>query len=141
MLSAIDARWFGSSENKHDLFNGDMLFWRFYQCWLASIGMLQLGGLENALDAPLSREGRSVMLMLQATREPEWEGLPIPDVIAAVAASRDDSDAERERAFHAFESQVGFRRHVFAREAVGRLHQVTLTGVATDARMPTRRVT
>jgi hypothetical protein len=83
-------------------------------------------------------------MMLMATREPEWEDLPIADVLAAVvASSRAPSDLAREQALQDFERSVGIRRHVFAREMVGRLHTITLTSMATGrpARMPTRRVT
>lgn len=145
VLTAIDARWLAGGERQHDLFGGDMLFWRFYQCWLVSIGMLdtkgRMGLPAGPLEAPLSPEGRSVMLMLQATREPEWERLPMAEVVeAVVAAGRGAADEARERALQEFERSIGRRRHVFARERVGRSHLVTLTGVATEARMPTRRV-
>lgn len=145
VLTAIDARWLLGDERKHDLFGGDIMFWRFYQCWLASIGMLdttaRIGLAPNPLEAPLSTEGRSVMLMLQATREPAWERVPIAEVVEAViAAGRNTADGDREAVLKHFERSVGLRRHVFARERVGRTHLVTLTGIATEARMPTRRV-
>ena len=40
VMTAINARWFGTESN-HDVFGGDMMFWRFYLCWLASIGMVE----------------------------------------------------------------------------------------------------
>ena len=40
VMTAIDARWFGTESN-HDVFGGDMMFWRFHLCWLASIGMVE----------------------------------------------------------------------------------------------------
>lgn len=141
VLTGIDARWLAGDESKHDLFGGDMMFWRFYQCWLASIGLLETGGRASALEAPLSAEGRSIMLMLQATRQPEWEDVPLADVVEAIASARADAASEaRERALGAFEREVGLRRHVFARERVGRQHLITLTGISTATRMPTRRV-
>lgn len=141
VLTAIDARWLAGAEHKHDLFAGDMMFSRFYLCWLASIGMLDPAAKARTLDAPLSPEGKSVMLMMQATREPDWEDLPMTEVVNAVAsAKRGEADAARERALTVFERSVAHRRHVFARERVGRSHLITLTGIATDARMPTRRV-
>jgi hypothetical protein len=42
-MTAINASWFGTESN-HDVFGGDMMFWRFYQCWLASIGMVETSG-------------------------------------------------------------------------------------------------
>lgn len=147
VVTAIDGRWLHGEESKHDLFGGDMLFWRFYQCWLASIGMLATstatatGVAPGPLEARLSPYGRSVMLMLQATREPAWERLPMADVVdAVVSAGRGATDGAREAALEEFERSVGFRRHVFARERVGRTHLVTLTGIAAEARMPTKRV-
>nr|WP_209023279.1 hypothetical protein [Sphingomonas jejuensis] len=144
VLTAIDGRWLLGDERRHDLFGGDMLFWRFYQCWLGSIGMLDTAHRTSfgtaPLEAPLSPEGRSVMLMLQATREPAWERMPMAEVVEAVAAAGRGADGGREAALREFERSVGFRRHVFARERVGRTHLVTLTGIAAEARMPTMRV-
>lgn len=145
VLTAIDGRWLLGDERRHDLFGGDMLFWRFYQCWLSSIGMLNTapstGFSPGPLEAPLSPEGRSVMLMLQATREPAWECMPMDEIVEAVAAAgRNGADRDRQEALEKFERSVGLRRHVFARERVGRTYLVTLTGVAAEARMPTMRV-
>lgn len=39
-----------------------------------------------------------------------------------------------------FEREVGFRRHVFAREKIGTRYLVTLTGITIGARIPTRNV-
>ncbi|MFD1787701.1 hypothetical protein ACFSC3_08960 [Sphingomonas floccifaciens] len=140
-LSALRRRWLSGAENRHDLFNGDMMIWRFYMCWLASIGMLELTVGRSALEAPLSAEGRSVLLMLQATRDPEWERLPIDELLETVSYARSAEQDEKERRLVAFEKETSFRRHQFARERVGRSYVVTLTSVAVDARMPTRRVT
>jgi hypothetical protein len=141
-LSSIHTRWTAGIERRDDLFGGDHAAWRFHLCWLASVRLLDMSGRTGPFEAPLSPEGRSVMLMLQVTREPAWEGMPFAEVVAAVVAASDGHRAdERERTLDAFERQVGFRRHTFARESLGRFHLVTLTGIATDARMPTRRVT
>lgn len=145
-LCAIDAR--GSRdpiragvERKGDLFNGDMLFVHFHKSWMAAVGLLDMECRSHAFEAPLSAEGRAVMLMLAATRQPEWEGVPLRDVVDAVAAAaRGPAGELREQALGRFERQVGMRRYVFARESVGRSYLVTLTGIATGARMPTRRV-
>ncbi|WP_394653105.1 hypothetical protein [uncultured Sphingomonas sp.] len=138
-MNAVQEGWFGR-ENRYDLFGGDMLFWRFYLCWLASIGIIEASHGRTALDAPLTPLGRSVLLMLQATCEPEFERLPMPAVIAAVTADKGPDADTRERALLAFERAVGFRRHVFARENVGTQYLVTLTGIKVGARMPTRHV-
>ena len=147
-LSSRDSRWSDSSEHRDDLGADDMMFWRFYQCWLASIGMIDtsnsMGAQFSPFDGGLSPEGVSVLLMLRATREPEWEDLPMAEVLDAVASSsRTAADDARERALQAFEEAIGLRRHVFARERIGGSHLVTLTGMSGDpgARMPVRRVT
>lgn len=148
VMAAVEARGSGDGETRHDLFGGDMLFWRFYRCWLASIGMLDLQvtapAIPNPLSARLSPEGRSVLMMLRATRDPACEALPMADLIDAVAsADRGGSPEAKEEALRSFETCVGFRRHVFARERIARSHVVTLTSMASGngARMPTRRVT
>lgn len=141
VLTAVGLRGGRGAEDRHDLFNGDMLFWRFYMCWLSSIGMIGNDKRESALHAPLSDLGRSVMLMLQATREPEWVDLPMPSVVEAVRSTQyGPPDDAREKALVAFESEVARRPHVFARERVHRSHLVTLTGLGVGARMPVRRV-
>lgn len=147
VLASIELRWAGGAERRHDLFAGEMEWWRFYQCWLASLGLLDMsvreGGSVSPLDARLSDEGLSVLRMLQATRDPAWVDLPFPEVLAAVTAARRGlADEARERALKAFETGVGRRRHVFAREHVGRTHLVTLTSISAGpgASMPLRRV-
>lgn len=87
VLAAIDHHWIGSEERKHDLFGGDMLFWRFYQCWLSSVGLIGGGERVDPLSAGLSDEGRSVLAMLQVTREPDWFEVPSDAVLAAVRAA------------------------------------------------------
>lgn len=145
VMSSLSSRWSDESESMQDLFGGDMLFWRFYRCWLTSIGMTSTSGAPSSpLDAGLSPEGRSVLMMLRATRDPAWEQLPMTEVIDAVAASmRRPDDDGREQSLQGFERSIGLRRHVFAREDLGRSHLVTLTGFASGpgTRMPTRRVT
>lgn len=139
VLLSCDMADRSESERQFDLFHGNMIFSTFYLCWLDTIGLLQRGSTDD-----LSPEGRSVLMMLMATRDPEWEDLPIADVMAAVvAASLDPSDRDQEQALQDFERAVGLRLHVFARETVGRSHIITLTSLATGspARMPVRRVT
>lgn len=141
VLTTSDARWLSQGERRHDLFDGNMVFARFYQSWLASVGLLDARANGTIFEAPLTDEGRSVMRMLQATRRPDWEPLPWPEVKAAIAAAdRTSADDAREAALRAFELSVRDRRYVFAREHIGTSHLVTLTGIATDARMPVRRV-
>lgn len=139
VLLSFDMADRGESERRFDLFRGNLIFLTFYMCWLGTVGLLQRG-----LTDDLSPEGRSVLMMLIATRDPEWEDLPIADVMAAVvAASRDPSDLDQEQTLQDFEHAVGLRRHVFAREPVGQSHAITLTSMAngSPARMPVRRVT
>lgn len=146
-LSSIDRHGSHPRENRQDLFDGDWFFWRFYMCWLGSIGMIETtsstGFTVTPLEGGLSPEGRSVLMMLLATRDPEWEPLPMTEILDALASSmRSSADDAREDALRVFERSVGLRRHVFAREDVGRSHMVTLTGMSggVGARMPVRRV-
>lgn len=141
VLGAIDQRWVGAQEHKHDLFAGDMMFWRFYQCWMSSIDLVASGPEVDPLSASLTDEGRSVLAMLRATREPAFVDLPIAAVLDAVrAAGRDTADDEREAALRAFERGVSRQHWVFARETLAGHYVVTLTGVETAARMPMRKV-
>lgn len=141
VLGAIDQVWVAANERKHDLFGGDMLFWRFYQCWLWSVGLLESGSRVDPLGASLSDEGRSVLAMLQATREPGWVALPFASVLDAVRmAGCDIADDEREAALRAFEGGVSLLAYLFAREVIGGRHVVTLTGMDWVARMPMRKV-
>ena len=139
VLTSTQQGWFGR-ETQHDVFGGDMMFWRFYQCWLASVGMIEVPRGAGPLSASLSPLGRSVLMMMQATREPEFERLPMAAVVEAVAAGSGLDAEARERALLLFEREVGFRRHLFARERVGTRYMVTLTGITVGARMPTRNV-
>ncbi len=144
VLLSVEMAERGKSERRYDLFRGDPLFWTFYMCWLGTAGLMEETSRHSVSEVRLSPEGRSALMMLMATRDPEWEDLPVADVIAAVvASSRAPSDLVREGALQEFELSVGVRRHVFTREMVGRLHAITLTSMATGrpARMPTRRVT
>ena len=66
------------------------------------------------------------------------------DIMEAVTSlSRGADEDARERALKAFEASIGLRRHVFARERIGRSYVVTLTSMPAGrgARMPVRRVT
>lgn len=141
VLTAVYSRGARGSENNNDLFEQNMMFWRFYMCWLSSIGLLEAEGPPSPLSDPLSDLGRSVMLMLQATREPDWVDLPIRSVIDAVrTADHGPLDVGREKALVAFESEVARRPYVFARERLHHSHLVTLTGIGAGARMPVLRV-
>lgn len=141
VLTAIDLRGARAAEDRNDLFDQNMMFWRFYMCWLSSIGLLQTEDRVSPLQTSLSDLGRSVMLMLQATREPDWVNLPIRSVIDAVrTADHGPLDVGREKALVAFESEVARRPCVFARERLHHSHLVTLTGIGAGARMPVLRV-
>ncbi len=141
VLCAVGRRGSSGTETMHDLLGGDLMFWRFYQCWLGSVGLLEVAGGHTVFGAPLSAEGRSVMLMLQATRDPAWTDLPFADIVeAAGRVDFDEAEGERESALQAFEHGVAGLPYVFARERVGRTHLVTLTGIGQGGRMPVRRV-
>ena len=68
-MTAINARWFGT-ESKQDVFGGDMMFWRFYQCWLASIGMVENSNGRDFLDGGLTSLGKSVLMMARRASAP-----------------------------------------------------------------------
>jgi hypothetical protein len=144
ILLSVDMGGRGETESQYELFRGEPLFWNFYMCWLGTVGLLAETGPRGVSQDRLSPEGRSAVMMLMATREPEWEDLPIADILEAVVASlRSQLDQNRDQALQDFERAIGIRRHVFTREKVGRLHVITLTSMANGrpARMPTRRVT
>lgn len=141
VLASIERHWIGPEETKHDLFDGDMLFWRFYQGWLRSIGLIEDQRASDSFSPPLTELGRSVLLMLQATRQPEWIDLPFVAVLAAVRhADRTGADDDRERALRTFERAVTDLPYIFARETLHGRYVVTLTGLDTVARMPMRKV-
>ena len=140
VLMGVERRWVSAAETRHDLFCGDTSHWTFYNCWLSSIGLLEPDAYGWG-SADLSDLGRSVLLMLQATREPEWVDLPFGSVLEAVRqADRTAADDERERALRAFENGITRLPRLFARETAHGRHMVTLTGLDTVARMPLRRV-
>lgn len=141
VLANIERHWITSAETEQDLFCGDMLFWRFYRCWLWAAGMLAAEPPIVPLSASLSDKGLSVLLMLQAKREPEWIPLPFGSVLDAVrAADQTEADKVRERTLRAFEGGVTRLPHLFARESVHDQHLLTLTGLDTNARMPMRKI-
>lgn len=141
VLANIERHWITSDETEQDLFDGDMSSWRFYRCWLCSVGLLNVQPPVAPLSAGLSDKGRSVLLMLQATREPEWIQLPFASVLAAVRdVDRTEADDEREQVLRAFERGITRLPHLFARESVHGQHILTLTGLDTNARMPMRKV-
>lgn len=141
VLGTMEREWDGTAESRHDLFGGDLLFWRFYYSWLNSVGLTVMADTPWATEAKLSAEGRAVLRMLQATRVPEWVDVPMREVIASVRrAFLEDVTTEREAALRQFEASVCNRRNVFARETVYQHYLVTLTGFETTGRMPIRRV-
>lgn len=141
VLTAINAGWFSPVESRTDLFGGDMVFWRFYMCWLGSAGLTAVTDRARALEAGLGEEGRAALLMLRATRDPQWIDLPMPAVVDAVRrAGHGAADDAREEALRVFERGTTPLMQVFARERVGRACLVTLTSIDSSDRMPTRRV-
>ena len=139
VLTALSSRFVGEFESIHDLFEGDMTFWRFYNSWLVSIGLVQTGA--DVFHGALTDEGRAVMLMLQATREPGWVELPMADVIEAMRfAGRGEADRGRESALTRLEAETAHLPWIFGRSRIGGSFLISLTGLAVDSRMPTRRI-
>lgn len=140
VLMALDRPYGDGTERRHDLFGGDMVFSRFYTCWLHAVGLTEPAGHGLTLEDRLSEEGRSVLAMLQATRDPGHAVLSFEGVRqAARAAGRTGADDAREEALRSFERGASRMQFVFAREALSGRPVVTLTGV-TGGRMPLRRV-
>lgn len=144
VLASIDRRGASGSSPVVDLFGGDAAMWRFHLCWLASIGLIDMVEDRRTflptspLRAGLSEEGRSVLLMLRLTRDPEWEELPMRGIVEAVARSEWSAvDGAREEALRIFERSLGVRRWTFARERLPNAFLVRLTGIDSHARMPT----
>lgn len=142
VLTSMACRLVGEREGRHDLFDGDMMAWRFYMCWLVSIGLAQKpGGGSFSFEAPLTDEGRAVMLMLQATRNGAWVDLPMREVVEAVrTAGRGVAEAARERELKAFEAEAVHLPWVFERRRIRASFMITLTGMSLEGRMPIRRV-
>ncbi|WP_375382718.1 hypothetical protein [uncultured Sphingomonas sp.] len=141
VLTSIDMGMVGPQEDRRDLFGGDDEFWRFYMCWLSSVGLTAHSAHAWSVVGHITDEGRAVAGMLRATREPAWIDLPMSGVVEAVRhAGRGAADNVREDALRAFERGMTPLLHVFARERVGRAHLVTLTSIDPTDRMPTRRI-
>lgn len=140
VLMSIDRPYGDGVECNHDLFDGDMAAWRFYMCWLHSTGLTAPQPGKWSFNEPLSAEGRSVLAMLQATREPGHAVLSFKAVLEAVrGAARSAADDDREESLRSFERGVVRLHFLFARESLAERPVVTLTGFG-DGRMPLRRV-
>lgn len=140
VLMSIERPFGDGVERNHDLFKGDMAAWRFYMCWLHSVGLTTPTQGRWEFSGSLSAEGRSVLAMLQATREPGHAVLSFTAVLGAVRrAGRTEADDSRERALRSFERGVARVHFLFAREDLAGRPVVTLTGFG-DGRMPLRRV-
>ena len=138
VLTSLHRRFVDGAEGKVDLFGGDMIAWQFYHCWLVSTGLCERppkGAL--GFEATLTDEGRAVMRMLHATRDPAWAHLPMREVRTS---GRDAADAARERELQAFEAEAVHLPWIFGRRRVAASFVVTLTGMAVDSRMRTLRV-
>ena len=141
VLASIDARRHGVHGAERDLFDGNRFCWRFYMCWVASAGLTEPVHRDHLYGAPLTVEGRSVLLMLQATRHPDWIDLPAAEIVDAIRnAGRGEAEAAREAALQAFERDVVRLRYAFGREDLNGVRMVTLKGVTVNARVPMRRV-
>lgn len=140
VLMSIERPYGDGVERNHDLFNGDMAAWRFYMCWLHSVGLTVPTQERWGFDGPLSPEGCSVLAMLQATREPGHAVLSFTAVLESVRrAGRTVADDGREQVLRSFERGVARLHFLFAREDLAGRPVVTLTGFG-DGRMPLRRV-
>lgn len=140
VLSVIERGTDSGSEGRRDLFFGDMLFWRFYMCWLVSVRLVEADERGNPLNPRLTEEGLQVRLMLSATAEPAWAELPLADVVDAVSRAHHGGPEEaREAMLQSFEREAAARTTGFARKTVGRSFMVVLTGLRTEGRMPLRR--
>lgn len=140
VLRSLDRPRGDGVERRHDLFAGDPLFWRFYMCWLSTVGLTARDHRQWSFDVGLTDEGRSVLAMLEATREPGHAVLSFMAVLETVrAAGRTDADDAREEALRSFERGVVRMLYLFAREDLAGRPVVTLTGLA-GSRMPLRRV-
>lgn len=140
VLTALHLRPDEHTESLYDLFTGDHMFWRFYICWLASVGLVAPHDDRLGLTPELSPEGRSVLLMLQATRDSLWCEVPMSEVTAAVLTAKGERLGALEATLKAFEVEVAGRPHVFARERLHKQPVITLTASCRGARMPLRRV-
>lgn len=141
VLTAVDARFVGEAEGRQDLFDGDMMFWHFFMCWLVSIGLTSMEGGELPCEASLTEEGRAVMLMLRATRDPAWAELPMKNVIESIRTQGlGAAESARERELVSFETEAMHLPWVFARRRLGPSFVITLTGLTHDSRMPTKRM-
>lgn len=140
VLSTIERSTDLRPEGRHDLFCGDMMFWRFYMCWIVSIRLADVDGHGSPLNPRLTEEGVQARLMLSATAEPAWAELPMADVVDAVRRAHHGAPEElRETILQTFEREAASRPTGFARKTVGRSHLVVLTGLSTEGRMPLRR--
>lgn len=140
VLLSIERPYGDTTERVHDIFSGDMMFWRFHHCWLVSVGLVdRMPGLLG-FNSALTAEGRSVLAMLLATRDPGHAVLSLSAVLEAMrAAGRTAADGAREDALRSIERGVVRMLYLFAREELAGRPVVTLTGMA-GGRMPMRRV-
>ncbi|NIJ16282.1 hypothetical protein [Sphingobium vermicomposti] len=137
VMTSMGSRQLNPIESKHDLFENSILFWRFYMLWLGSTGLAN----GTVHDASLTEEGRSALAMLQATRDPAWVDLPMSSVVDAVRmVGQGAAEKAREASIQQFEAQTSRLPWIFSRERVGTRFLITLTGLARDSRMPTKRV-
>lgn len=140
VLMSIDRPYGDGVECNHDLFDKDMAPWRFYTCWLHSTGLTAPPPAKWSVNQPLSAERRSVLAMLQATREPGHAVLSFKAVLEAVRGTgRAAADEGREQSLRSFERGVVRLHFLFALETLAEWPVVTLTGFG-DGRMPLRRV-
>ncbi len=123
VLSTIERGTDQRSEGRHELFSGDMLFWRFYICWIVSIGLADVDGRGNPLKSASDRGGAAGAPYALGDRRPRMGGVAYVRVVDAVRRAHHGGPEElREAMLQSFERESAARPTGFARKTVGRSH-------------------
>jgi len=118
-----------------DLFSGSREYYRFYRRWLAGQGILVDGrGTHNRL----TDEGRSILLMLAATRPFQKGPLPVGDDAVSAAPAADDSTG-REAWFAEIADLAATMPGRFIRRDVGGRPMIVAMADGVGERMKLRR--
>lgn len=130
VLVAIDRTVDSDSEAAKDLFDGDWNKAAHYGMWLEGHGLIEEG--KRLSNAALTPEGRAIMAMLMATRDPALMAKPIGLAsLATYAAMRPEPDREvMEEAIARAEASLPPMLIAFARHTVAGTPAVVLIGPA-----------
>ncbi|KPF91883.1 hypothetical protein IP81_07395 [Novosphingobium sp. AAP83] len=130
VLVAIDRTLSTHSEAVNDLFGGDWHRGVHYSLWLEGHGLIDTGNVVPR--AKLTPEGRAIMAMLMATRDPELMAKPIGlGSLATYAAIRPEPDrAAMEQAIARAEASLPPMPIAFARHTVDNAPAIVLIGPA-----------